>query len=269
MNSVISRSLDQWHRILGHPSFDDVQKLPEVSQNMKITKDKKPPQCEVCIKAKMCKHISKVPDARGTRPFQKIHIDLNGPVNKENIIDAKYIFGAVDDYSQFFNVYIMQSKSDSCNILKFYLAQIAPFGKPLIVRSDQGTEFISKEVNNVLIQQNIKHEYSTPHDPHMMGHVERQWRVLFNSTRALLFESNLPYFLWPYAIKYAAYLRNRSYQNRIKMTPLQMATNRKPDMAKVFLFGSKCYIREPFPTKLEPRALIGVFLGYNEQTPPC
>ena len=88
VNSVISRSLDQWHRILGHQNFDDINKLPEVSDNMKIVKDKKPSQCEICIKAKMVKNISKAPDARGTRPFQKIHIDLNGPVNTDNIIDG-------------------------------------------------------------------------------------------------------------------------------------------------------------------------------------
>ena len=266
-NSVITRSMIDWHRLLGHQQVTEVNKLPAFADNMKIVKSKKFPPCEICIKSHLVKNVSKKPDERGNKPFDKIHIDLNGPINEINIIDAKYIFGAVDDYSQFLTVYIMESKVESPNILKFYLAQIAPYGHPSIVRTDNGTEFTSKEFNNILIDKGIKHEYSAPYNPHMMGHIERQWRTIFNCTRALLFESNIPNLLWPYAVKYATFLRNRSYQKRIKCTPLQCATNRKPDMAKVHFFGSKCYIKDLSSTKLEPKALEGVFIGYDEQSP--
>ena len=114
--------------------------------------------------------------------------------------------GAVDDYSQFVNVYVMQTKADSPNILKFYLSQIAPYGKPSIIRTDCGKEFVSKDFNNILLDNKIKHEYSTPYNPHMMGHIERQWRIIFNCTRAILLESNIPSLLWPYAVKYSCFL---------------------------------------------------------------
>ena len=267
INSVITRSMIDWHRILAHQNVKEVNKLPDVADNMRIVKTKQFPPCEICIKSHLVKNISKLPDARGNKPFDKIHIDLNGPINEDNIIDAKYIFGAVDDYSQFLTVYVMENKSESPNILSFYLSQIAPYGKPTIVRTDCGQEFASKEFNQILVDRNIKHEYSTPYNPHMMGHIERQWRTVFNCTRALLFDSNVPNILWPYAVKYATFLRNRSYQNRIECTPLQVATKRKPDMAKVHFFGAKAYVKDLFATKLEPKALEGVFIGYDEQSP--
>ena len=270
INSIISRSLNEWHIYLGHPNLDEIMKLPEVTDNMKITHKKQIENCETCLISKMCKNISKAPDERGNKPFAKIHIDLAGPINKENIVDGKYLFGAICDFSNFLNVYIMPSKAESHNVLKLYISQIKPYGSPVIVRTDGGGEFVSKDFNSVLLDHSIKHEYSSPYSPHMMGHIERQWRILFNCTRALLIDSNVPLTLWPYAIKYATFLRNRTYQNRIKCTPLQMATGRKPNMAKINLFGSKCFTYDHSKTnktKLEPRALEGVFIGYDEQSP--
>ena len=43
--------------------------------------------------------------------------------------------------------------------------------------------------------------------------------------RALLIESKLPEFLWPYAINTAAYIRNRCFAQRIKDTPYHLITN--------------------------------------------
>ena len=270
MNSIISRSLKDWHIYMGHPNVDEIMKLPEVTENMIITHKKQIENCETCLKSKMCKNISKAPDERGQQPFAQVHIDLAGPINKENIISGKYLFGAVCDFSNFLNVYVMQTKAESHNVLKFYISQIKPYGSPVILRTDGGGEFISKEFNSVLLNHSIKHEYSAPHSPHMMGHIERQWRILFNCTRALLIDSNVPLTLWPFAIKYATFLRNRTYQNRIKCTPLEKATGRKPNMAKINLFGSKCFTYDQSKinkTKLEPRALEGVFIGYDEQSP--
>ena len=267
VQQIISRSLEEWHRYLGHPNHTDILKLPEVSENMKIINTKNQTDCEICIKAKMIKNISKAPDTRGSQPFQKIHIDLNGPITKDNLINGRFIFGAVCDFSNFLSVYVMQNKSESANVLKFYLSQISNYPKTSVIRTDWGGEFVSKEFQGILLNQNIKHEFSAPYSPHQMGHIERQWRILFNTTRAILIDTNVPNCLWPHVVKYAAFLRNRTYQKRIECTPLQKATNKIPDMTKIFLFGSKCYVYDQFNTKLEPRALEGIFIGYDETSP--
>ena len=50
INSVVSKSLHIWHQWLGHPNFKDLSQQPKVSNNMKISDNKIPDHCKVCIK---------------------------------------------------------------------------------------------------------------------------------------------------------------------------------------------------------------------------
>ena len=98
VNSAISRSAQDWHRRLGHANFQDLNKLPDHVDYMHINKAKKMMgQCEICIKGKMTKSVSKIPDARGGHPFHSVHIDLNGPIVEHNDSEFAYIFGAICD----------------------------------------------------------------------------------------------------------------------------------------------------------------------------
>ena len=60
---------------------------------------------------------------------------------------------------------------------RFYLSQIANFSKPSIIRTNFGGEFVSKDFQDSIFNQNIKHEFSAPYSPHQMGRIERQWRI--------------------------------------------------------------------------------------------
>lgn len=268
INSVITRSLHEWHTFLGHPNYAELKKLPSVTTNMKINKIKEPEFCDICITAKLHRDISTKPDDRGTKPFAKCHIDLNGPIVQDNILDAHYIFGAKCDYSHFLTVHIIKSKSDAAHALQLFLAKIKPFGQPHTIRTDSGGEFVSSDFEDILNKNSINHEFSEPYCPWQNGHIERAWSSLFNCTRALLYDSKVRNILWPFAVNYAAFLRNRTFQSRINCTPLQTATGKQPDMGNILLFGSKCYAYENIKTKLEPRATLGVFIGY-EKTSRC
>ena len=266
-NTVISRTINDWHRRFGHCNIPDIMKLPQVIDNMHIkrnTDDLK--DCEICIRNKFTKHISKIPDARGESAFQSVHVDLNGPIVQPNESEYSYIFGSCCDFSQFISVYLLGRKSDTPEALLKYISDIAPFGKISKLRSDNGGEFSSRIFRQILIDRGIRHETSAPYSPEMLGHIERAWRTLFNSARCLLDDSNVPIVLWPYAIKYAVYTRNRCYQRRIDSTPLEKATNKRPNLTKIQLFGCKCYMYVQHKTKLEPRAKLGVFLGYHENS---
>ena len=264
---TITRSIKDWHTLLGHPNYFDLSKLPACTLNMDFNKDKVPSHCDTCLKAKFNREISKVTYERGSRPFEKVHMDLSGPISQENILGTKYILGAVCDYSQFLLVYNINTKADSCKALRLFLAQTSKFGKPVSIRSDFGGEFINDEFNDILISNQINHEHSAPYCPWTNGRIERQWATLWNVTRCLIYDSNIPDLLWPFAVKYACFLRNRTYQQRIQCTPIQMATQNKPDMNKILLFGSKCYYyNTDTKTKLDQRGLEGVFIGYDDKS---
>ena len=262
----MSRSIKDWHTLLGHPNYADLTKLPKCTLNMDFTKEKIPDYCDTCLKAKLNRDISRVTYERGSKPFERVHMDLSGPINQENILGTKYIMGAVCDFSQFLLVYNIANKSDSCHALKLFLAQTRKFGQTMTVRTDFGGEFESS-FSEILLNNSINHEHSAPFCPWTNGRIERQWSSLWNVTRCLLFDSKVPDILWPFAVKYAAFLRNRSFQTRIQCTPLEMATKNKPDMSKVLLFGSKCfYYNTDVKTKLEQRGIEGVFIGYDDKS---
>ncbi|KAJ8032614.1 hypothetical protein HOLleu_26181 [Holothuria leucospilota] len=85
--------------------------------------------------------------------------------------------------------------------------------------------------------------------------------------RCLLIESGLPKTLWPYAVQIAVHIRNRCYNNRVKQTPYYMRTVRKPNLSKMWIFGSDCYAYKHNQRKLDPRCEKGIFVGYDKNSP--
>ena len=123
------------------------------------------------------------------------------------------------------------------------------------------------DFQDLLRKRAIKHETSCPNYPHQNGTAERYWRTLFEMARWLLLESGVPKMLWPYAVQTATHVRNRCYNNRTKSTPYFSMTGRKPDLSKMWVFGSECYISNYDHKKLDPRCMKGVFVGYDKNSP--
>ena len=103
------------------------------------------------------------------------------------------------------------------------------------MRSDSGGEFTSKEFSQILIDNKIKHEKTAPYSPHQNGIAERAWRTIFEMARCLLVESQLPKYMWSYAVMTSAYISNRCYNNRIGKTPFEAVTLKKPNL-KICIF---------------------------------
>ena len=272
VNSVISnapsvRSPLDWHKTLGHCNYKDIMKLPPIVSNMKIKGKRPEDDCETCILAKFNQYFSRKPEEKCTKPFHSCHIDLSGPHSDENTGNFKFIFGAVCEYSGYISVYLLKSKADCDQAMKTFLAQNATYGTVKKVRTDFGTEFLSDKFEQILLDRGIKHEKSSPYTPSENGKIERVWRTIFDMARALMIDANLPRDLWTYAIKMSAYLRNRCINNRLNMTPLEAATGKRPNMRRLHIFGSKCFVLNQHRRKLDPKATPGVFLGYDDTSP--
>ena len=68
LNSISSSqnnaiSLMEWHKIMGHCNFQDLRKLANVVDGMKIADDKMC-ECAICTQGKMCQFRSRKPDER-------------------------------------------------------------------------------------------------------------------------------------------------------------------------------------------------------------
>ena len=258
--------LKEWHKILGHTNKADVLKFEAVVDDMKITSkdDFERPSCIVSKQVVSCNRTS---DERASAPMEFLHRDVAGPIEPTANDGFRYAINFVDDFTGACFVYFLKQKCDATRALKKFLCDIAPYGKLKRMRSDNGGEYISEKFENVLIQHQVRHEFSAPHSPHQNGTAERNWHTIFEIARGMLIESKLPKFLWTYAVMAAAHIRNRMYCQRIKETPYRLLTGKKLIVRKLHVFGSVCYANVHQKKKLEPRSRKGFFVGYDKYSP--
>ena len=77
-----SKSLSEWHNVLGHCNVNYILKLEKCVKGMKITNksDAKNFQCDVCIKGKMCQYVDRSPHKRAGKLLEHVHNDLAGSI---------------------------------------------------------------------------------------------------------------------------------------------------------------------------------------------
>ena len=263
-----TKSLSEWHRALGHMNYDDIKKLQSVTNGMKITKDSDDhnQNCTTCTKHKIARQpkSADIPVVKAQKPLERVHSDICGPINPTSQEGYKYIINFIDEYSSMIFVYFLRSKDEATNALKDFIADVSSIGKVKEMHTDNGGEYLSESFHNVLRNNRIKQTTTAPYSPYQNGKCERSWRSLMEMGRCLIEEASLPKNLWPYAIRHAQYLRNRSYQRRTQKTAYELFCLQKPDLRKLYTFGSQCTsFIESAKQKLYNRGQNGIYLGIN------
>ena len=268
-STIISRPLSEWHEVLGHSNVQDILKLENCVEGMKIT-DKcaaKNFKCDVCMKGKMTQYRERTADKKAESPLELVHTDLAGPITPMGREGFNYAINFIDDYSGATYVYFLKGKDDTPRAFQQFISDSAPYGIIKRIRSDNGKEYVSQEFQNIVLDNKIKHEFSAPYSAHQNGTSERAWRTLFEMGRCLLLESGLPKNLWTYAVRAAAFTRNRCYNPRTGKTPFEMLTGCKPNINKLEIFGSKCFAYIQKKKKLDDRSQEGKFVGFDNKSP--
>ena len=259
-------SLKQWHRILGHCNVSDIKKLVNVVDGMEIT-NFDDFECVTCILGKMTDTISRKPRKRATRCLDLVHCDLVGPINPVSREGYRYGINFVEDYSGAVKIYFLKEKSDAALALKKFIADTSSYGNICRLRCDNGTEFTGNAFRTVCLDNKIKMEFSSPRSPHQNGTAERNHRTIYSMARCLLLEAKLPKSMWTYAVRMAVNIRNRCFNNRTGVTPLELLTGRRPNLSKMNVFGTKCFAHDTEAGKLDPRCKEGVFVGHDSESP--
>ncbi|XP_067943170.1 uncharacterized protein [Watersipora subatra] len=83
-SAFVTKSLDERHKTLGHANREDIIKLQEVTDGMRIadhTKGRK--TCITCLETQITKQLHKQDEQQilGTKPLQRVHSDLCGPIS--------------------------------------------------------------------------------------------------------------------------------------------------------------------------------------------
>jgi hypothetical protein len=118
-------------------------------------------------------------------------------------------------------------------------------------------------MSEYLLCKNIKHMRTVAHSPQQNGTAERKNRTIMAMARSAMIQAQIPYELWPHAVKYAAYTLNRLPTKAINWkTPFELWTGKQPNVSHLRPFGCKAFAHITNRKSLDPTSLPCTFLGY-------
>ncbi|GJR97923.1 integrase, catalytic region, zinc finger, CCHC-type containing protein [Tanacetum coccineum] len=146
MSKATLTKLWLWHHRLSHLNFGTIKDLTkhDLVDGLPKFKYGKDHLCSACErgKSKKSSHPPKVVPSNHSK-LELLHMDLCGPMRVASINKKKYILVIVDDYSRFTWEYFLQTKDETPEIIKNFIArvQLNYNAKVYKIRTDNGTEF--------------------------------------------------------------------------------------------------------------------------------
>jgi len=191
--SVNSNKTDVWnhHCRLGHLSFKTLRNMfPSLFKNLDVEQF----HCEICEFTKHHRVSFPISDSRYVSPFTIIHSDIWGPYNIPNISKAKGFVTFIDDCTRMTWVYLLKRKSDVSHILPNFTNMIRnQFGVSIKgFRTDNGRDYFNQILSPYFEKEWIIHQSFCVNTPQQNGLAERKNRHLLETTRALLFQHQVP-----------------------------------------------------------------------------
>ncbi|GJT81781.1 putative ribonuclease H-like domain-containing protein [Tanacetum coccineum] len=203
-----------------------------------------------------------------TKPLFMLHMDLFSPTFVSNLMHKKYCIVVTDDYSRFTWVFFLTTKDETSEILKHFIKEIENLvdKKVKIIRSDNGTEFKNKVMDDFCREKGIKREYSIARTPQQNGVAERRNRTLIEAARTMLADSKLPTTFWAEAVSTACYVQNRVLVVKPhNKTPYELFRGFKPALSFMRPFGCHVTILNTLDSlgKFDGKSDEGFFVGYS------
>lgn len=226
---IIDKILKSHHDgiLAGHPGLERMKctiqkKYRWVGMNDDIKKFIK--NCSVCELAKINKHTKNPMTITSTasEPFQKIYIDIVGPVNPISIHGNEYIL------------------TYNCSLTKFAIAVPIPnylaittakalvhsvflkYGLAEEVVSDNGKNFVAEILKEVLKLFKIKKTFTTIYRP-QGNQVERYHKTLANYLKSFIQQEQER---WCEYIDFATFAYNNTYNSATGFTPFELVFGR-------------------------------------------
>ncbi|SGY45706.1 BQ5605_C001g00325 [Microbotryum silenes-dioicae] len=263
-------TLMEAHRKLGHQSPAAIVLAVKSGAITGITlKDEKVTPCFSCIQAKSKRSPFSNKSTEAPHALYRIFIDLGFVEHPNHHGDTIYL-AIVDQYSTAKWTIVLKDKRAETIIeawSKFQAESERQTGQKIKrVRSDNGREFDNSLFRALLEKQGIIVEFTAPYTPEQNGQVERLNGSLMGLVRSMLLDSGLPMRFWSDALAVATFVLNRRPHPRIQgKTAIEVLLGKKPSLAHLQPFGSTAFVHVPKErrSKLAPRSIQGVFIGYS------
>ena len=221
------------------------------------------------------------PDKLMPAPGSTFYGDFAGPMipsHPHRFIAYSGFVDAGSGYGRPFPVHGMTAIAASSTLDVFIADVAAKMGlttlyKPSVVRTDQGSAYISQHFREFLSEKQIQQSLACTYTPQQNSHVERFWGLVFTLARVLLASANLPPSFHPFAVQTAAWITNRLPRStRGNQSPIYLLSKREGDLSELYCFGCLCSATTPaavrdgdkhFANRGEP----ALYLGPSEISP--
>ncbi|CAG4926146.1 unnamed protein product [Colias eurytheme] len=267
--AMVQSSLNEWHEKLAHQNIQHVKKV--LAQNNIKASDNFVDNCKGCLEGKSHRLPFAISKTTTSRVCELIHADVCGPMEEASIGGAKYFLLLKDDFSNYRTVYFLKGKYEvKAYVEKFIkICENMTGNKILYFRSDNGLEFINKDMKEMFAQFGIVHQTTVTYTPEQNGKAERENRTLVETARSLLYAKGLPKKLWAEAINTGCFVLNRTglSTNKVK-TPYEVWTGKSYNIHDLKIFGNPVFVHIPKEkrTKWDSKGENGIMVGYGEDT---
>lgn len=260
-------SLRLWHERLAHQNVNQVRLFLRRS-NIDFV-DEKDFICEACIYGKAHRLSFDKREERAKECGEVVCADLCGPFEVRSLGGARYFLLLKDEFSHFRYVFFIKEKSDAPNKIKFCVKFMRKeIGRDIkIFRSDNGTEFVNKAVDNFLESEGIRHQCTVSYTPEQNACAEREMRTIVEAARTMLHSNNLPLNLWTEAVNTAVHVLNKTGTSSVQgETPFELWHGKNVKVDNLKVFGSTVYTHIPKEKrkKLDKKAEKCIFVGYSD-----
>ena len=128
-------------------------------------------------------------------------------------------------------------------------------------------EFLSEELKKHQDLKGTVRELTVHDSPPQNGVAERGMHTRAERACTLLIASGLPCFLWEEAMRHSTWLQNRTPAKALNgKMPYELINKTKPFLGGIQEFGTATYVKDPKAGKLNSRAQLGQFVGYNSES---
>jgi len=189
--------------------------------------------------------------------------------NEKFLGGSKYMLIIIDDNTRYVWIYFLKTKDEVFKYFMLWKAMVekSTGRKVKTLRSDNGGEYTSKQFQDYLDSEGVKHERTIPKTPQQNGVAERFNRTIIEMVRTMLIQSKLPQKFWAEALATAVHLRNISPTKAVDcMTPYQALNGRRPNVSYLRPFGCVAYVHIPKDEqkKLDNTGKKCILMGYGK-----
>ncbi|CAI7912774.1 unnamed protein product [Closterium sp. NIES-54] len=279
---LLSHQTLLWHHHLGHPSLSRLHGMHSrllvsgLPMSLPPLPPSPTPPCLPCVEGwqRAAPHSSSFPPT--TAPLQTLHMDVWAPARVSGQGRERYFLLVVDDYTQYTTVFPLRSKGQVVDVLipwihavRLQLRERFHADLPILrLHSDRGGEFSSDLLWDFCHGEGILQSFTLPDSPQKNGIAERRIGLVMEVARTSMIHAVAPYFLWPFAVRYAAHQLNLWPRVSLPETsPTQRRTGKVGDASAFRVWGTCAFLRDTIADKLSARAIPCVFLGFVPDAP--